>query len=258
MITIKRFGLGVLGLVLAGSAAAANFSVSPLRLDLTGRRAVVVVAHEGDTPLELKVEAKSWTQVAGKDVYNDTSDLNFFPKQFTLPTPTEGQGKGKASNANPNQRFISVSIADKGAMSGTEKAYRLFITELPPPHHEAGESVVIRTSFGIPAFVSDPKAKVSAKLSASVEGGGAGLIKVRLTNQGTAHAHLKSITSDPAGITSGELDEWYVLPGASHLYSLPISGSVCSASQATLSINLDQGKPIAVPVSVPSGACKSG
>lgn len=256
MITIKRFGLGVLGLVLAGSAAAANFSVSPLRLDLTGRRAVVVVAHEGDTPLELKVEAKSWTQVDGKDVYSDTSDLNFFPKQFTLPT--EGQGKGAMKNTNPNRRFISVSMADKGALSGTEKAYRLFITELPPAHHEVGESVMIRTSFGIPAFVSDPKARVSAKLSASVEGGGAGLVKVRLTNQGTAHAHLKSITSNPEGITSGEMDEWYVLPGASHLYSLPISGSVCSASQATLSINLDQGKPIAVPVTIPSGACKSG
>jgi hypothetical protein len=54
------------------------------------------------------------------------------------------------------------------------------------------------------------------------------------------------------------MDEWYVLPGASHLYSLPISGSACGQAQATLSINLDQGKPIAVPVSIPAGACKSG
>jgi fimbrial chaperone protein len=254
MITQKRMALGVLALLLSGSAAAANFSVSPLRLDLTGRRAVVVVSHEGDSPLELKVEAKRWTQVDGKDVYDDTGDLSFFPKQFALPNPANG----KAANANSNQRFISVSIADKGAISGTEKAYRLYITELPPAQHEAGESVLIRTSFGIPVFLSDPKAKASAKLSASVEGGGGGFIKLRLTNQGTGHAHLKSITSDPAGITSGEMDEWYVLPGASHLYSLPISGSACGQAQATLSINLDQGKPIAVPVSIPAGACKSG
>lgn len=258
MITQKRVALGVFGLLLSASAAAANFSVSPLRLDLNGRRAVVTVSHEGDAPLELKVEAKSWTQVDGKDVYSDTGDLSFFPRQFSLPTSAGAQGNAKAANANANQRFISVSIADKGLMSGTEKAYRLYITELPPAQHEAGESVVIRTSFGIPVFLSDPKARASAKLSASIEGGGGGFIKLRLTNQGTAHAHLTSITSSPAGITSGEMDEWYVLPGASHLYSLPISGSACGQAQATLSIHLDQGRPMAVPVSIPSGACKSG
>jgi fimbrial chaperone protein len=255
MITQKRIALGVIGLVLTGSAAAANFSVSPLRLDLTSRSAMLVVTHEGDTPVDLEVKAKIWTQVDGKDVYGDTStsDLEVSPQLFTLPTPKIGK-----KVCLPNKCNIKVSVVNEGIRSGTEKAYRLYVTELPPPHHEAGESVVIRTSFGIPVFVSDPNAKVSAKLRVSVEGGGGGFIKVRLVNQGTAHAHLKSITSDPAGITSGEMDEWYVLPGASHLYSLPISGSVCGQSQALLSIHLDQGKPIAVPVSIPGGACKSG
>lgn len=243
MIASKRFVVGVIALGLASTAVAMSFSVTPLRLDLAGNRsASVEVSNPGDSPVDLEVKAESWTQVDGKDVHTDTADLTFYPAKFTL--------------APHSKRVIRVGTVDKGSRPDTQKDYRLYITELPPPHQDkSGENVVIRTSFGIPVFVYQPTAR--AQLNASVDGGGAGVIKIKLANQGKAHAHLKSITSDPAGIQSGQMDEWYVLPGASHLYSLPISGNVCNQSQAKLHISLDQGKPVDVPISIPSGVCKA-
>ena len=167
MITNKRFGIGVMALLLAGSVNAVSFSVTPLRLDLAGNRSTsVTVSNPGDTPVDLEIQAKSWVQADGKDVHADTSDLTFYPAKFTLPA------KGT--------RVIRVATVTKSGRPDTEMAYRLYITELPPPHHEMGESVQIRTSFGIPVFVHQPAAK--AQLSANVEGGSAGLIEIVLNN----------------------------------------------------------------------------
>ncbi|WP_233843368.1 fimbria/pilus periplasmic chaperone [Dyella sp. 2HG41-7] len=243
MIANKRLATGLISILVAGTAGAAGFGVSPLRLDLAGNRSTTVeVTNPGDTPVDLEVQAKAWTQADGKDVYSDTSDLTFYPAKFTLA------GKGK--------RVIRVTTSGKSDLPDTEKAYRLYITELPVLTHEAGENIELRERFGVPLFVHKPKA--SSQLSASVEGGGAGIVKVRLINQGTAHAHLTSIASDPAGIQGAALDEWYVLPGASHVFSLPVSGSVCNQAQAKLHIKTDQGKPVDLPISIPSGACKAG
>jgi fimbrial chaperone protein len=245
MIANTRIGVSLLGLLLAGSVGAANFSVTPLRLDLAGNRsASVEITNSGNEPVDLEVHAKTWTQVDGKDVHSDTSDLSFYPAKFTLPA------NGK--------RVVRITSADKAGLPDMEKAYRLYITELPPLHRNEtnGENIVVLTSFGLPVFVHQATAR--AQLTASVEGSGAGSITIRLTNQGKAHAHLTSISSDPAGISSDKVDEWYVLAGASHVYTLPISGNVCSQSQVKLRISVDQGKPVEVPISIPAGTCKSG
>ncbi|RDS83106.1 molecular chaperone [Dyella monticola] len=250
MNTNSRWGLVVLGLWVASSAGAAGFSVTPLRLDFTGNgSASVEIENAGNTPIDMEVQVMSWAQVDGKDVYADTSDLTVFPMKFTLPPKSSGKDQGRVIR-------VFFPAGKKGSLPKTEKAYRLYITELPSVQQDPGENIQIRERFGIPVFFREKKA--SSQLSASVESGGDGLIKVRLTNQGTMHAHLKSITSDPAGIAGGGLDEWYVLPSASHLYSLPISGAVCSQANAKLRISLDQGKPVDVPVSIPSGTCKAG
>ena len=54
-----------------------------MRLDL-GPRAksgVLTVTNEGEEKLNFQLQAMEWTQdAAGKDVYNETQDLIFFPQ----------------------------------------------------------------------------------------------------------------------------------------------------------------------------------
>ena len=98
----------------------------PIRLDL-GRDAksgVVTVINESDDRLQVQMTAMEWTQDAdGKDRYAETGDILFFPRLMIFDKKEE-----KILRAG-----IRVPAAAK------EKAYRLFIEEIPGPRkHRKG------------------------------------------------------------------------------------------------------------------------
>src|SRR4051812_43535650 len=78
--------------LLGGPAVAGEFSVTPIRVDLKAgalNESITVTNHAKDR-LRLAVHLMEWSQDAeGKDVYKDSSDLVYFPRQLEI----EGEGK---------------------------------------------------------------------------------------------------------------------------------------------------------------------
>ena len=64
-------------LAAAVPAAAGNFSVAPVRIDLQGtqRTAVITVHNEDAAPLLIQVSTLSWSQPGGEEKYETTREL---------------------------------------------------------------------------------------------------------------------------------------------------------------------------------------
>ncbi|WP_266170062.1 fimbrial biogenesis chaperone [Dyella subtropica] len=239
------YGSLALGLILFSSAAGAvNFSVAPVHLDFAANRsASIEVSNPSDKPLDLQIQAQTWTQGAnGKDQHDDTDALSIYPARLTLPP----QGK----------RTVRIAPTGKSDRPATEQAYRLYITELPPPRASdkpAAEHIAVRLRFGLPVFVHQPKA--SPHLEGLVVGGSNGAVDVKVSNTGSAHARLTSVTSVPEGPSQSKLDEWYLLAGSSHVYRVAVPTALCQQDHFTLRLATDNGKPTDIPVKVPRETC---
>jgi P pilus assembly chaperone PapD len=227
----------------AQGALAANFSVSPLRLDLAGNKSTsVTVTNDGDKPLDLSIEAMTWTQDdKAVDHHEKTDALSFYPAAMTL--------------APKSKRTIRVSTKPGEPRPAVEAAYRLYITELPEAHaaHQ-GEAVALEMRFGLPVFVY--QAKASPQLSATTVSGGSGMMHITLNNSGNAHARIESISSKPEGINASKFDQWYVLAGASNTYHLAVPPALCqqAGGKIVLEARAD-ARVIPVNVTLPPETC---
>ena len=205
-----------------------DFSVTPIKLDLGSqdRTGAITVQNNGTEPLNLQVRAFEWTEYAqGKDVYTETKDLIFYPVLMTVDP------KG--------QRLIRVGI--RMPAISAEKAYRLFIEEIPGPKKPDQVAIRVAIRFGVPIFVKPLKEQ---KPSGEIVK--AGLSKGNLSfvaaNTGNEHFSILSITttgSDAQGKTAftKEISGWYLLAGASREYSVPVPEAVCN-QLSDLEINI--------------------
>jgi fimbrial chaperone protein len=136
---------------------AANFSVSPSALELSGsvKSGVFSVVNSGNKKLNCQLEVKDWSQdAAGKDVYTDAKDIVFFPKIMTV--------------APNDQRAVRIGI--KGPPGKRERTYRLFVEEIPSQDRgQAGENagkitagLTIAFRYAVPIFVKTFKQQETA------------------------------------------------------------------------------------------------
>ncbi len=206
-----------LALFLPAAVHAGQFSVSPIRMDFGKdvKTGVVTVSAEGADRLNLQMRAFEWTEDAqGKDVYTETQDLIFFPRMMTL-------SKGE-------KRIVRAGI--EWPPAAKEKAYRLFVEEIPSPQKKPGVNVSITLRFGIPVFVKPLKTALGTEIEkADVSRGSA---NVTVKNTGNVHLVIDSITftgKNGAGaeIFSKDLAGWYLLAGASRTYTASIPSGVC-------------------------------
>ena len=74
------YGAAVFAL-LPTAAAAGNFSVSPLRVEMKGshRLEVLTITNSDDAPLSIQIELKNWSQQGGQEQLEDTHDLLVTP-----------------------------------------------------------------------------------------------------------------------------------------------------------------------------------
>lgn len=216
---------GMLMSVTAQNAAAANISVTPLRLDLAANKsAVVTISNDSDKPLDLTVNAMTWTQdESAADQHEKTDALAFYPAAFTLAPKTK--------------RSIRVSTKPGEPRPAIEAAYRLYITELPPAQHEQhGEAINLEVRFGVPVFIH--QAKAAPILSATEVAGSPGVVDVKLKNTGNGHARIETIRSKPEGINENKFKQWYLLPAAARTYRLTVPPALCNGSDRNVALQV--------------------
>jgi fimbrial chaperone protein len=205
-------------LLLPLDVRAGDWRVSPIRLDL-GREAksgVVTVINESDDRLQVQMTAMEWTQDAeGKDHYGESDDILFFPRLMIFDKKEE--------------KILRAGI--RVPATAKEKAYRLFIEEIPGPRkQQEGTTIAIAIRFGVPIFVHPLKEE--ARGTVGLPAMSDGTLRIPVTNSGNVHFVIQSIlvkgkNGKGEEILSKELGGWYLLAGASRVYSTPIASEVC-------------------------------
>ncbi len=213
----------VVALLLASQMVqASNFTVTPTEVDLSASAtsALVTLRNSGKSSLRFEVTLFSWSEDEhGKMGLTPSSDVTFFPKLVELA--------GGAS------RNIRVGI-NAGLARDVEASYRLFVEELPdqsaPP---AANAVALRTKIGIPVFVRPAKPSRTAVIDGvSVEHS---KVLVRVHNTGNLHVSVDTVSVTGAGGSaastfSKEGPGWYVLPGATRVFEVPMTAEECKAT----------------------------
>jgi fimbrial chaperone protein len=221
----------LLALTLAVSASpslAGEFAVSPVRLDLdrNAKTGVVTVSNDAQEKLQVQMQLFEWTQDAdGKDHYEPSSDLVFFPKVMSLK-------KGE-------QKLIRAGF--KVPATTTEKTYRLFIEEIPEPKVSEGQGATINVAirFGVPIFLKPQKEESRGELTKVAVA--QNKLAIAVNNTGNQHFIIKTIAVQSGDSFRKEINGWYLLAGAARTYSVDIPADVCK-SLAKLDVNIKTDK----------------
>ncbi len=212
--TLRPFLLAAL--CFSGVAGAGNFAVSPIRIDFdrNTKTGVIAITNDDDDKLQLQMKAFEWTQDAdGKDKYEETDDLIFFPKIATVE-------KGE-------QRLLRTSY--KIPATDKQKTYRLFIEEIPGPQKTPakGAQIAVAVRFGVPVFLKPLKEEVKGVVTSVHYADGK--LNVTVSNPGNTHFFINALQLKSGEKVSDEQKGWYLLSGASRTYRFAMSKEACSA-----------------------------
>ena len=209
--------LVVLLLLLPSLVFAGSFRAVPVKLylDARSKTAVLKIINEGDEKVTVQLNAKKWSQdETGKDVYENTKDIVFFPKIADIE-------KGK-------ERIVRIGY--QGQMpTSQEKTYRLFAEELPIK--KPGElALKFAIRLGIPIFFAPQKetkewAIDGLRLSDET-------LTVKIKNSSNTHVIASKITAmglDDSGkeVFSRAKAGWYVLAGVTKPFAVDVSREEC-------------------------------
>ena len=204
-------------------AMASNFVVTPTEIDLSTSTtsALLTLRNVSKSPLRFEVTLFTWSEDDhGAMTLQPSTDVTFFPKLIELAAGTS--------------RNIRLGII-AGTSRDVERSFRIFVEELPDQTAQTPNGVAIRTKVGIPVFVRPAKPTRSAVIdSVSVAGG---KILTRVRNTGNLHINVDSIAVKGTGASnaatfSREGPGWYVLPGATRTFEVPMSAAECQSTTA--------------------------
>lgn len=209
-----------LSLVLAGSAGAISFEIKPVKIffDADVKAEKLTIRNSGENDLTLQLKIYKWSQDAeGKDNYEETPDVVLFPRILKM-----GKGEEKI-----------VRIGTQLAPAAVEGTFRIYIEEIPEiKETQEGAAVSFVTRAGVPLFRTPLKVDAKGKVdSLSMKNG---KVEARVRNDGNLHFIIKSVRfriTNPGGkeMFSQEAGGWYLLSGASRVYSASIPENVCKS-----------------------------
>jgi fimbrial chaperone protein len=203
------------------TATAANFTVSPTEVNLSASAtsALVTLRNVSKVPLRFEVTLVSWSEdEQGRMALSPSADVTFFPKLVELAAGTS--------------RNIRIGI-NAGTAREVERSFRLFIEELPDQSAPAANAVALRTKVGIPVFVRPAKPTRTAVIEGvSVENG---KVLARVRNTGNLHISVETVSVKGTGGSGAptftkEGPGWYVLPGATRVFEVPMTATECRST----------------------------
>jgi len=124
--------------------AMADYSISPVKVffNTNDKMASISLKNGNDDEANFQLALYKWTRVDGKDVYEESKDLTVTPVIFKIK-PGESQ---------------LIRLAPKTTFkTGVEKAYRLFLKELPSRQSTEANVINVVMQFGVPIFVEPSK-----------------------------------------------------------------------------------------------------
>lgn len=220
----------------APRAEASSFTVNPIKVVLSDKEqsALLTLQNQSTEELRFKILMQEWKQSPrGEMQLGDTKDIVVYPGLLGLPPG--GERKLRVGATVP--------------ASATEKAYRVFVEELPPLRSakEASKSEVkVLTKMGVPIFLRP----AAVKAAGAVDGVALakGNLSFTLRNSGNIHFLVQSVlvkAVDGAGTSTFEKcpEGWYVLAGGTRSWQVEIPKDACAKSkQLTVEIQTTEGK----------------
>lgn len=188
-------------------AAAASFSVSPLRLELSAAApvAVVEVGNASTEPVTVQAQSRTWTQRDGVDEYGEGRPFIVSPTIFTIPAGGKQVVRVALRGAPPRE---------------VEAAYRLIMTEIPPaqPDTAPGLRVALRMDMAVYVNPLQPGAQPDASFALDTS---TGTPRIAVKNSGKAHFRMVDVAVSSGASPHAELPVLVVLPGATRYIDLP-------------------------------------
>jgi fimbrial chaperone protein len=218
----------VIGLVAMGGAAAvlharSSFTVDPMQIQLSRQTTsqLVTVTNESASEIRFEIKAFKWAHDdAGEMQLSDASEIVLFPNLVTVAPRAQ-------------QRVRVGTTASYGSVEGD---YRLFVEELPPASTGTAGAprVAMRTRIGIPLFLAPASPAARAEVSDVRYSNGEMTARVR--NTGNMHVMVGTVQflGAPATGSAQTFDHsvtgWYVLPGRSQVFHVPVTRAECQAT----------------------------
>lgn len=222
----------------APALQAGNFSVSPVRVNLSPRApvAALTLSNAGDAPLTVQATTVAWRQQGGQDQYASTDELIVSPPLFEVP---------------PHASQI-IRVGLRGPMpSDGERDYRLLLREIPPPPEPGFVGVQVALQMNLPVFVQ-PAVAAAPKLNWSAQAEGHKVV-LRMANQGNAHVQLTGlrVALEGSQVVYDKPLSLYLLPGSEQSVVIPVPGEVVKPGQPlSVHAKTDAGPDINTTVAV--------
>lgn len=208
----------LLVLVITASAVAnaASIRVSPIRVFIGAREKIssLTIVNDADEKATIQLKAKAWNQGKGGDSLEDTRELIFFPRIFTLEAK--------------QQRVVRLTLRGPPA-TDRERTFRLYVRDIPVI--VPGETAVrFSLQISIPVFVSPLKEVRQWSLQkADLD---KGRLRIFIRNTGNVHIQVQKITAighdrDGAELFTRDSSGWYILAGNSRPFTVPLPPSEC-------------------------------
>ena len=200
------------------TASAASINVKPVQIHLSegAKTGNIKVTNTSGQSVAMQLNAVQWSQdIQGHDLESETNDVIFFPQLFTL-----APGESKA---------VRVGLKSSKA-TAHERTYRLYLQQLPVDLEQRAGVLNVLLRIGVPIFFAPSKRQSDARLAdLTFEGCKA---TVRLENRGTSHfrpehVSIDALDSDGESLFVGRHSGWYVLVGASRLYTFELPKEAC-------------------------------
>jgi fimbrial chaperone protein len=202
---VRRAACGLAFFMCAATQAlAGSFEVGPVSATLSTDRpvAALTVRNTGTDPAVIQLEVVSWSQAEGKDTYAPAGDVLATPPIFTI-----------AAGASQ-----VIRIGSRAPDTQVERAYRLFLHEVPPPPKPGFQGMRMALEISLPVFVV-PATPIAPSLQWQATVADGGHLRLRLSNTGSAHVRVTrfSLTSTSKKTPLPmSMKAVYVLSGTSH------------------------------------------
>jgi fimbrial chaperone protein len=203
-------GLAACLVALPPAALAGAFSISPLRVDLSGstKTAALTVRNDDATAVVVQAEGMAWSQPDGEDTLAASRELLVSPAVFTL--------------APGGQQLLRVALR-RAPDPAEELSYRLIVQEVPQAAAPEFTGLRMALRLSVPVFVAADRAG-DAALTWIAEHDPDGALAVTARNEGSVHARIQRFTVHGGNDTVMEQPSLaYVLPGASRRWRFPAS-----------------------------------